>query len=154
MASYLNQNILNAVSNCLFRLHDTFSKKIYVFKSGKKTVVSTNVNYNSIYDRTNAGSKGNIQYETVVEEYYARVYYLQEDQEYLAREGSQDSSQNKIILPRGSVRIVVTVDAYNSIREAKRIEIDGRVFVIKSAGTDSSFLNKEFYHFHLTPIDE
>jgi len=46
------------------------------------------------------------------------------------------------------------VDAYNSIREAKRIEIDGRVFVIKSAGTDSGFLNTQLYHFHLTPIDE
>jgi hypothetical protein len=154
MSSYLNENISNAVSNALLRMHDTFSKKIYVFKQAEKTIVSTSPNYNSIYGKTNSGSKGNINYEMLVEEYYARIYYIQEDQEYLAKEGSQDSSQNKIILPKGSVRIVVTVDAYNAIKEAKRIEIDGRIFAIKSPGTDSGFLNAQLYHFHLTPIDE
>lgn len=154
MSSYLNENILSGISSSFSRMHDTFSKKIYVYKQAEKTVISTSANYNSIYGKTNLGSKGNINYETIVEEYYARIYYIQEDQEYLAKEGSQESSQNKIILPKGSVRIVVDMDAYNAIKEAKRIGIDGRIFAIKSPGTDSGFLNNKLYHFHLTPIDE
>lgn len=154
MSSYLNENILSAVSNSLFRMHDTFSRKIYVFKQAEKTIISTSPNYNSIYGRTSAGTKGNIEYDMVVEEYYARVYYIQEDQEYLAREGSQNGSQNKIILPKGSIRIVVTLNAYNALKEAKRVDVDGRVFAIKSGGNHSGFPANDFYHFHLTPIDE
>ena len=154
MSSYLNENILSAVSNSLFRMHDTFSRKIYVFKQAEKTIISTSPNYNSIYGRTSAGTKGNIEYDMVVEEYYARVYYIQEDQEYLAKEGSQNGSQNKIILPKGSIRIVVTLDAYTALKEAKRVDVDGRVFAIKSGGNHSGFPANDFYHFHLTPIDE
>jgi hypothetical protein len=154
MSSYLNENILSAISNSLFRMHDTFARKIYVFKQAEKTIISTSPNYNAIYGRTSSGSKGNINYKMVVEEYYARVYYVQEDQEYLAKEGSQNSSQNKIILPKGSIRIVVTLDAYNALKEAKRVDVDGRVFAIKSGGNHSGFPANDFYHFHLTPIDE
>ena len=154
MSSYLNENILNTISNSLFRMHDTFSRKIYVFKQAEKTIISTSANYNSIYGKTSAGSKGNVNYKMVVEEYYARVYYVQEDQEYLAKEGSQNSSQNKIILPKGSIRIVVTLDAYNALKEAKRVDVDGRAFAIKSGGNHSGFPANDFYHFHLTPIDE
>ena len=154
MSSYLNENTLSAISNSLFRMHDTFSRKIYVFKQAEKTIISTSPNYNSIYGRTSTGSKGNIEYEMVVEEYYARVYYIQEDQEYLAKEGSQNGSQNKIILPKGSIRIVVTLDAYTALKEAKRVDVDGRVFAIKSGGNHSGFPANDFYHFHLTPIDE
>ena len=152
MSSYLNENILSGISSSFSRMHDTFSKKIYVYKQAEKTVVSTSANYNSIYGKTNLGSRGNINYETIVEEYYARIYYIQEDQEYLAKEGSQESSQNKIILPKGSVRIVVDMDAYNAIKEAKRIGIDGRIFAIKSPGTDSGFLNNKLYHLNLLLI--
>ena len=154
MSSYLNENILNTISNSLFRMHDTFAKKIYVFKQAEKTIISTSPNYNAIYGKTNSGTKGNINYKMVMEEHYARVYYIQEDQEYLAKEGSQNSSQNKIILPKGSIRIVVTIDAYNALKEAKRVDVDGRIFAIKSGGSRSGFSADDFYHFYLTPIDE
>jgi hypothetical protein len=154
MASFLNDNILTAITNSLFRMHDTFSRKIYVFKQAEKTIISTTSNYNAIYERTSTGSKGNIKYDMVVEEYYARIYYVEEDQEYLSNEGSQNGTQNRIILPKGSIRIVVTLDGYHAIREAKRVDVDGRVFAIKSGGNHSGFPNNQFYHFHLTPVDE
>jgi hypothetical protein len=81
-------------------------------------------------------------------------YYVEEDQEYLAKEGSQNGSQNRIILPKGSIRIVVTLDGYHALREAKRVDVDGRVFAIKSGGNHSGFPANQFYHFHLTPVDE
>jgi hypothetical protein len=154
MSSYLNENIKNSISNSFFRMHDTFARKICIFKNAEKTVISTSANYNPIYGRTNLGGKGNISYEMVMEEHFARVYYIKEDQEYLANDGSQNSSQNKIILPKGSIRIVVKVDAFKTLQEARRVEVDGRIFAIKSGGSHSGFPKNEFYHFYLTPIDE
>lgn len=154
MSSYLNENIKNSISNSLLRMHDTFARKIYVFKNAEKTIISTSANYNPIYGRTNVGGKGNISYEMIKAEYFARVYYNKEDQEYLANDGSQNSSQNKIILPKGSIRIVVTIEAYQFLQEARRVEVDGRIFAIKSGGSHSGFPANEFYSFDLTPIDE
>jgi len=155
MASFLNDQILNAITNSLFRMHDTFSRKIYVFKNPEKTIVATNSNYNGLYKRNTSGSRDNIQNTMIVKEFMARIYYDSENQEYLAAEGlDQKGSQNKIILSKGEVRIVVTVEAYLYIKDARRIDLDGRVFAIKSGGNHSGFPRNQFYHFHLTPIDK
>ena len=154
MASYLNQSTINAITNSMYRMHDTFSRSIFVYKNAKKTVVSTSPNYNSIYGRTSSGKNGNVTYDMQVQEFQARVYYTKEDQEYLAENSNQSSTQNKIILPQGSVRIVVKADAYQEIKSARRIDIDGRTFAIKSGGIYKGFLADEFYSFILTPMDE
>lgn len=155
MAGYLNQNALDTIVNSLFKMHDTFARSIFVFKNGKKTVIATNSKYNAIYGKTNTGSRENIKYDTISKEFKARIYYTQEDQEFLASEGSEQSgTQNKIILPKGSLRIVVTLEAYLFLKEARRVDVDGKVFAIKSGGNSSGFPSNEFYHFHLTPIDE
>jgi hypothetical protein len=155
MASFLNDKILDAITNSLFRMHDTFSRKIYVFSNPEKTVIATNPNYNGLYKRNTSGSRDDIKNKMVVKEFMARVYYATEDQEYLAGEGSdQHGTQNKIILPKGSVRIVVTLEAYLIIKEARRVDLDGRVFAVKSGGNHSGFPKNQFYHFHLTPTDE
>jgi hypothetical protein len=154
MAGYLNQNTLDAIGNSFAKLHETFAKTIYVFKNGKKTVIATNAKYNSIYGKTNTGTQSGVQYATIKQEFSARIYYNEEDQEFLGSEGNQDSTQNKIILPKGSVRIVVEYDAYLFLKEARRVEVDGRVFAIKSGGGSVGFETNRFYHFHLTSIDE
>jgi hypothetical protein len=154
MSSYLNENIKNSISNSLLRMHDTFARKIYIFKNAEKTIISTSANYNPIYGKTNVGSRGSVNYKMLKEEHFARVYYQKEDQEYLANDGSQSSSQNKIILPKGSIKIVVKIDGYRSLQEARRVEVDGRIFAIKSGGSHSGFPANEFYSFYLTPIDE
>jgi hypothetical protein len=156
MSSYLNENIKNSISNSLLRMHDTFARKIYIFKNAEKTIISTSANYNPIYGKTNAGSRGNVNYKMVKEEHFARVYYDKEDQEYLGGDSaeSKSSSQNKIILSKGSIKIVVKIDGYRSLQEARRVEVDGRIFVIKSGGSHSGFPANEFYSFYLTPIDE
>jgi len=155
MAGYLNENALNTIVNSLFKMHDTFARTIYVFKNAKKTVIATNSKYNAIYGKTSTGSQSNVKYDMIVKEFTARIYYVEEDQEFLASEGSnQAGTQNKIILPKGSIRIVVTLEAYQFLKEARRVDVDGRVFAIKSGGNHSGFPANQFYHFHLTPVDE
>lgn len=154
MAGYLNQNTLNSISAGLVKMHDTFSRKIQVYKHAEKTVIATNANYNAIYGRTNAGSKGGVSYKMVMQEFDARVYYIEQTQEYLAKEGHDSSSQNKIILPKGSIKIVVTLDGHNFLKEAKRVDVDGKTFLIKSGGSSSGFPSNEFYRFFLTPTED
>jgi hypothetical protein len=72
------------------------------------------------------------------------------DEEYL----SNGQTQNKIILPNGSVKIVVKSDAYEFLQEARRVELDGIRFSIKSDGSPRGLTINKFYTFLLTPTDE
>ena len=63
-------------------------------------------------------------------------------------------TQNKIILPDGVVKIVVEEAGYDYIREARRVEFDGRKFAIKSDGSPDGLVDNQFFTFTLTPIEE
>lgn len=154
MAGFLSASRESNIQSLYNTLHETFAKTITVYKNSQKTVVASTPQYNSIYKRTNTGSTGNIQYTTISQTFSARVYYLKSEEEYLANEGNQQGTQNKIILPMGSVKIVVKQDAYEFIKEARKIEFDGKRFNIKSDGNPDGMVGNQFYTFYLTPVDE
>jgi hypothetical protein len=154
MAGFLSASRESNIENLYNTLHETFAKTITVYKNSQKTVVASNAQYNSIYRRTNTGSTANVEYTTISQTFDARVYYLKSEEEYLANEGNQQGTQNKIILPMGSVKIVVKQDAYEFIKEARKIEFDGRRFNIKSDGNPDGMVGNQFYTFYLTPVDE
>ena len=107
MAGFLSSNMESAIDTMYDTLHETFAQTITVFKNSKRTVVSTNSKYNSIYGRTDTGSKSNIEYATESQSFEARVYYINMEEDYLSNSQNQQGTQNKIILPNGSVKIVV-----------------------------------------------
>jgi hypothetical protein len=154
MAGFLSSNMESAIDTMYDTLHETFAQTITVFKNSKRTVISTNSRYNNIYGRTNTGSKSNIEYTTESQSFEARVYYINMEEEYLSNNENQRGTQNKIILPNGSVKIVVKSDAYEFIKEARRLELDGIRFAIKSDGEPSGLTSNKFYTFLLTPTDE
>lgn len=154
MAGFLSSNMESAIDTMYDTLHETFAQTITVFKNSKRTVVSTNSKYNSIYGRTDTGSKSNIEYATESQSFEARVYYINMEEDYLSNSQNQQGTQNKIILPNGSVKIVVKSDAYEFIKEARRLELDGVRFAIKSDGEPSGLTSNKFYTFLLTPTDE
>jgi hypothetical protein len=154
MAGFLSSNMESAIDTMYDTLHETFAQTITVFKNSKRTVISTNSRYNNIYGRTNTGSKSNIEYTTESQSFEARVYYINMEEEYLSNNQNQQGTQNKIILPNGSVKIVVKSDAYEFIKEARRLELDGIRFAIKSDGEPSGLTSNKFYTFLLTPTDE
>lgn len=154
MAGFLSSNMESTINTMYDTLHDTFAQTITVFKNSKRTVISTNSRYNNIYGRTNTGSKSNIEYTTESQSFEARVYYINMEEEYLSNNENQQGTQNKIILPSGSVKIVVKSDAYEFLQEARRVELDGIRFAIKSDGEPSGLTTNKFYTFLLTPTDE
>jgi hypothetical protein len=154
MAGFLSTNMESSINSMYDTLHETFAQTITVFKNSKRTVVSTNSKYNNIYGRTNTGSKSSVEYTTESQSFAARIYYIDMDEEYLDNGANQQGTQNKIVLPDGSVKMIVKADAYDYIKEARRIELDGIRFAIKSDGSPSGLTTNIFYTFLLTPIDE
>ena len=155
MAGFLSQNQINKINSLSDTLHTTFARTITVYKNAKKTLIASTDNWNSLYRRTNTGSNTSVEYSTVSDTFEARIYYVDMDKEFLSNEaGAQSGTQNKIILPDGSVKIVVKEAGYNYIREARRVEFDGTKFAIKSDGVPRGLTSNRFFTFILTPIDE
>jgi len=150
MAGYLSSSQISKIESINNTLHDTFSQNITVYKNAKKTLIAYDPKYNSIYGRTDSGKKDNLEFTMVSEMFDARVYYIETEEELLANE----KSQVKIIIPDGSIKVVVKKDGFDFIQESRRVEFDGKLFSIKTDGRPIGLTGNLFYIFYLTPIDE
>tara|TARA_R110002020_G_scaffold22527_4_gene76139 strand:- start:1977 stop:2441 length:465 start_codon:yes stop_codon:yes gene_type:complete len=154
MAGFLTADQVTKIKDLASTLHTTFARTITVYKNAKKTLIASTSTWNSLYKRTNTGANTSVEYTTISTTFPARIYYKDLSKDYLANEGQQGGTQNKIILPDGVVKIVVEEAGYNYIREARRVEFDGRKFSIKSDGNPDGLVDNQFFTFTLTPIDE
>ena len=152
MPSLINQKLINKVISKLADLHDTFSREITVYKNAKRVAIASSPSFNAIYGTS--GATNTSEYQTVSETFLARIYYLKMDEEFLSNSSSGTDSQNKIIMPNGSVKIVVDPHGYLFIKEARKVEFDGITFSIRSDGNPIGLFSNQYYEFFLTPIDE
>ena len=155
MAGFLSQNQINKVRALNDTLHDTFAKTITVYKSAKTTLIASNDNWNALYGKTNTGTDSSVEYSIESETFQARIYYDNMDTSYLTDDGpaEQAGTQNKVAVADGTVRIVVKVDGYNYINEARRVEFDGTKFIIESDGKPRGLNTNQFYEFVLSPVE-
>ena len=156
MAGFLSQKQINKINSLADTLHTTFARTITVYKNAKKTLIASTDSWNALYRRTNTGANSSVEYSTISDTFEARIYYVDMDKEYLAQEAGtgQVGTQNKVIMADGSVKIVVQETGYDYIREARRVELDGAKFAIKSDWVPRGLTGNRFYTFILTPIDE
>ena len=143
---------MDRVSLRLADLHDTFSREITVYKNAKRVAIASSPSFNAIYG--NSGATNTSEYQTVSATFSARIYYLKMDEEFFQNSSAGTDSQNKIIMPNGSVKIVVDPRGYLFIREARKVEFDGITFSIRSDGNPIGLFSNQYYEFLLTPIDE
>jgi hypothetical protein len=155
MAGFLSTDQINKVRTLADTLHTTFARTITVYKNAKKTLIASTNDWNSLYRKTNTGANSSVEYSTVSSTFEARIYYDNMDTSYLTDDGptQQAGTQNKVIVPDGSVRIVVKQTAYDYLSEARRVEFDGTKFIIESDGKPRGFTANQFYTFVLTPVD-
>lgn len=152
MPSLISSEIQQSVTSLFVDLHDTFAKDITVFKNGQAIAISSSPTYNSFYG--NRSSAESIQYETVSQTFKARIYFTKVENAFLSNtQGAHDSSE-KIILPQGSVKIVVNREAYLFIKEARIIEFDGSTYSITSSADKEGLFELQFYEFYLIPLNE
>jgi hypothetical protein len=152
MPSLINQKLMDRVSLRFADLHDTFSREITVYKNAKRVAIASSPSFNAIYG--NSGATNTSEYQTVSATFSARIYYLKMDEEFFQNSSAGTDSQNKIIMPKGSVKIVVDPRGYLFIREARKVEFDGITFSIRSDGNPIGLFSNQYYEFLLTPIDE
>lgn len=148
MASFINASKQTAINSIYNNLHDTFSRAIVVYKNAQKSVSTSNAKFNGIYG--NAGKTTSIVNQEVSQTIQARIYYTNLKEEILS---DSNSPASKIILPQGSVKIVVDLAGAEFIKEARRVEVDDKIFAIKSESSPITLFDNLYYEFYLSPID-
>ncbi len=152
MTDLFSESEKSEVSANLLHLHDTFGRDIVVYKEAQKVIVSTDPNYNYLYNSGGATTES-IENTPVRKVFKARIRY---DTDRSLEFYGEANSQVKINRgdPGNSVRIKLKKEDYDYIKEAKRIEFDGRMFHVDSDARAHGLLSAvQFYTLFLRPIE-
>ena len=147
MAGFLSENQKTNIKSIIDQIHDTFAREITVFKIGQRTVISSSPTYNALYKQQSSNTVTT----EVSQTFYARIKYVDMNEELLK---NPNPGQDKIIMPTGVVKIKVNLEGFNYVKEAKRVELDGRRFSIKSDGKPLGMFGPQYYEFVLSALDE
>jgi hypothetical protein len=152
MAEFLSSSQRAEMAANLLDLHDTFGRDIVVYKEAQKVIMSTDPGYNYLYG--NAGkTTPNVQNVPVRKVFKARIRYdTDRSLEYFGEADAQVKINRPD--PNSTVRIKLKIEDYNYIKEAKRIELDGRMFHIESDPRPHGLFDvTQFITLFLRPIE-
>ena len=152
MASLISAAQKAAFQSAFNDLHDTFARTIYIYKEAQSTVISTNPKYNSIYQQNQSRSQV-VSRKVVSSSFQARITY-DTDRSQSNLTSPEVESQLKLKLPDGFVRIKVAKDGYEYLKDAKRVEFDGRKFTKESDVRPHGLFQPTHFTFFLLPIEE
>jgi hypothetical protein len=150
MSSFLSDSQKKILSEQFNMLHETFARDIVVYKESQKVIISTDPSYNYIYNNT--GGETSVQNVPQKQTFKARVLYDDNrDTEYFGEFGS--STKVKRVSTASRVRIKLKKEDFDYIKEAKRVEFDGRMFLIDSDPRPHGLFDVYFYTLHLKPVE-
>lgn len=149
MASYVDAALKSAVRQAYANLQDTFDRSITVYKNAEIIKIAVDPDYNALYS---IGVTESVSYEEIKQTFSARIIYERLTEKTLGDE--ELLQQAKINMPDGWIRIIVDPDGFDFIKEAVKVEVDGRRYKIKSDGKPRGLFEPQFYEFTLTPLDE
>lgn len=147
-SSYLTTVQKDFINSAFDNIHETFARTITVISNPQMTVITTSPTYNYFYDKDNGNST--VEYAENKQTFKARIKYVSNNTEILA--GS--SAQDKLILSAGSVKIKVPEAAFSILKEARKVEFDGRRYSIVSDNKPYGMFGPKYYSFFLSPINE
>lgn len=152
MTEFLSPSDRASIASNLLDLHDTFGRDIVVYKEAKKVVISTDPSYNHLYGNSGS-STPSIQNTPVRKVFKARIRYdTDRSLEYFGETDAQVKVSRTD--PSSTVRIKLKAEDYNYIKEAKRIELDGRMFHVESDPRAHGLFDVvQFYTLFLKPIE-
>lgn len=149
MSSYLNSSQKNEYEEVMQNMHDTFSRTIFAHKHSKKVIVSTDVNFNYLYNNVK-GVKTQV-YKAQFKPIMARIMYM--DKQTEVNFDAQVSSQIKLSHDIGEVRIKLDAEGYDYFKSAKRVEIDGRLMFKVTDVKKHGLFRPRFFTYYLKPTD-
>jgi hypothetical protein len=150
--SYLTQAQKNTISALVDNVHLTFAVDATAFQINKKTSLSTNPSFNSIYRQNSA----QVAQEERSLTFKARIRYVKMGEELMTEtDGSNATSiQGRVILPAGSVKMKVDNAAHEFVKTAKRVEISGKRFIVNGQARPIGMFDKsQYWEYFLTPTD-
>lgn len=148
MGSLISDSDKSELEKVINSMHDTFAREIYAYKEAKKVIVSSN-KFHGLYSNVQGEQKvENVpQYQT----FKARIYYS--DKQGEENVGGDVGMQIKVERPKGEVRIKIDQAGYDYMKDAKRIEFDGRMFVVNSDVRPHGLFTPTYYTLYLKPVD-
>ena len=147
MASLLTAAQKASYEAVMQNMHDTFARTIYAYKEAQKIIVSTDPNFNYLYNNVKGVSQivRKSQFQTL----NARILYVDKNME----EMYNVDTQIKVVRDIGEVRIKLDADGYAYFKDAKRVEIDGRLFYKITDVKKHGLFRPKFFTFYLRPTD-
>ena len=130
-------------------MHETFARSIYVYRESLKVIVSTDPNFNYLYNNVKGVSQTirKSQFNVI----QARIHYMGKQDEI--NYDGQVNSQLNVTQSVGEVRLKVDGDGYKYFKDAQRVEIDGRMFFKVSDVRKHGLFSPKYYTYYLQPSD-
>jgi hypothetical protein len=149
MPSYLNSDERKQYEEVMQNMHDTFARTIYAYKESLKLIVSTDPNFNFLYNNVKGVSQSirKSQFKPIK----ARISYMDKQNEITY--DAQVDSQIKVTQNIGEVRIKVDQEGNGYFKDAKRVEIDGRLFFKITDVKKHGLFAPKFFTYYLQPAD-
>tara|TARA_S200000501_G_C20730046_1_gene702396 strand:+ start:195 stop:647 length:453 start_codon:yes stop_codon:yes gene_type:complete len=138
------------MANVMKTVHETFARDIKFIKDAKRIILSTDPNYNYLY-KSVRGSVSTVKREITEKTFKARILYVGRQEDGLF--DSEANAQIKVEKNIGEVRIKVDSTGHSYLKEAKRVELDGRLFTVSSDERPHGLFSPQFYTFYLKPIN-
>ena len=149
MASFLSAAQKASYEAVMQDMHDTFARTIYAYKESQKVIVSTDPNFNYLYNNVKGVSK--IVRKSQFKALSARVLYMDRQKEVMF--DSEVDSQIKVQHDIGEVRIKLNAEGYSYFKDAKRVEIDGKLFFKITDVKQHGLFRPKFFTYYLRPTD-
>ena len=130
-------------------MHDTFARSIFAYKDSKKIIVSTDPNFNYLYN--NVKGVSNIIRKTQFKLLNARILYM--DKQTEVNFDAEVNSQVKVSHDIGEVRIKLDAEGDSYFKDAKRVEIDGRLMFKVTDVRKHGLFRPKFFTYYLRPTD-
>lgn len=147
MASFLTAAQKASYEAVMQDMHDTFARTIYAYKEAQKVIVSTDPNFNFLYNNVKGVSQ--IVRKSQFKALSARILYVDKNME----EMYNVDSQIKVARDIGEVRIKLNAEGYAYFKDAKRVEIDGRLFYKITDVKKHGLFRPKFFTYYLRPTD-
>ena len=151
MGSLINDSDKERFQAVFADMHDTFARDIKLIKDAKRVILSTDPNYNYLYNNVR-GQVASVKYKIIEKTFKARILYIGRQNEDLF--DGEASAQIKVDKHVGEVRIKVDAEGYSYLKDTKRCEFDGRKFSVISDEMPHGLFTPHFYTFYLKPVDE
>lgn len=148
--SYISSSQKEYINNIFDNVFETFAREITVYMNPEMTIMTTSPTYNNLYNADVSTAATKPSYTTKSYKFKAKIHYLSQEQSIFP--GAE--AQQRIVYPVGSVKIKVGADAFGYLKEARRIEFDGRRYSIVSDYQPFGIFGPRYYSFILSPIDE